>query len=238
MSALVARHDRRLGPQRHAGSSTEPSSSRTVLANATFGQPARVSIAHARSIAIGPIVTGTDHGLVPTREHVSFSIANMQGRPQALACLALMMTACQSGNADEPPTSSSSAGVSSIAVATDANALVGRRQGHSLEMATGRSVVRFPITALPPPRHTFAVYVEAPRLADVGVSIRTWYGQRLRVLGSTQHDESCTVQDHRSVCSLAFPRLEAQRPGEWTVIVVKRSKPAAQVRVEVTFNAE
>jgi hypothetical protein len=46
------------------------------------------------------------------------------------------------------------------------------------------------------------------------------------------------VQGERSICSLAFPRLEAQRPGEWTVIVVKRSLPAARVRVEVIFNKQ
>jgi hypothetical protein len=105
-------------------------------------------------------------------------------------------------------------------------------------MSAGPSTARFGIIALSPPRHTWDVHVDAPITADVAVSIRTWYGQRLRVLDTTHDETSCEVQRQRSLCSLAFPRLEAQLPGEWTVIVVKRSVPAVRIRVEVIFNVE
>jgi hypothetical protein len=103
-------------------------------------------------------------------------------------------------------------------------------------MPVGPSTARFEITALAPPRHTWDVRVAAPSDADVGARIRTWYGQRLRVLDSTRDRSSCRIEASRSVCSLAFPRLEVQRPGAWTVIVTKRSMPPARVRVTVIFN--
>jgi hypothetical protein len=148
----------------------------------------------------------------------------------ALLALSIVIPACLSGE------SGSGSLVDSSAAREDLQ-LVGEAQGHSLEMNAGRSVVRFPITAPPPPEHTFDVYIEAPATADVGVRIRTWYGQRLTVLRSTRDRTSCSIRG-RHVCRLAFPRLEAQRPGEWTVVVIKRSRPPARVRVEVTFQRQ
>jgi hypothetical protein len=114
--------------------------------------------------------------------------------------------------------------------------LVGEPQGRTLSMPAGASRAMFKIVALSPPEHTWDVRVEAPATADVSVRVRTWYGERLRVLDSTHDKTSCRPQGGRSVCLLAFPRLEAQRAGDWTVIVVKRSLRAARVRVEVIFN--
>jgi hypothetical protein len=146
----------------------------------------------------------------------------------AFLALSVVIPACQNGESGSSSLADSSA-------AREDRQLVGEAQGHSLEMNRGRSVVRFPITALPPPEHTFDVYVEAPATADVGVRMRTWYGQRLSVLRSTRDRTSCSIRGRHVVCQLAFPRLEAQRPGEWTVVVIKRSRPPARVRVEVTF---
>jgi hypothetical protein len=160
----------------------------------------------------------------------------------AVACLTTIMSGgCSGGDGDKTSMTTGpepSAPPSSVAMATDPAALIGKPQGQTLKMSAGPSTNRFTITALPPPQHTWDVNVEAPMTADVAVRIRTWYGQRLRVLDTTHDQTSCRVQGGRSVCSLAFPRLEAQRPGEWTVIVVKRSQPAALVRVEVIFNKE
>lgn len=155
----------------------------------------------------------------------------------ALACVAALSSGCVGG--EETSTSREPSGpTSSEPIGTDPASLVGNVQSRTLELPNGVSRASFKITALPPPEHTWDVYVDAPTRADVAVRIRTWYGTRLRVLDSTDDKTSCDMQAGRSVCSLAFPRLEAQRPGEWTVIVVKRSQPAARVRVEVIFNQE
>ena len=158
----------------------------------------------------------------------------------AVACLtAIANGGCSGGDKTDMTTRPQSSERSpSVPLATDPAALIGKPQAQTLEMSAGPSTTRFTITALPPPQHTWDVHVDTPLTADVAVSIRTWYGQRLRVLDTTHDQASCEVQGERSVCSLAFPRLEAQRPGKWTVIVVKRSQPAARVRVEVIFNKE
>lgn len=148
------------------------------------------------------------------------------------SCLvALLSGACERGN---PAEGSSTAAVQQ----RDAAALVGKPQSQTIMMAAGPSTAHFAITAIAPPQHTWDVHVDAPTRADLAVRIRTWYGQRLRVLGTTRDRTSCEIRDRRSVCSMAFPRLEAQRSGKWTVIVVKRSLPPARVRVAVTFNEE
>lgn len=76
----------------------------------------------------------------------------------------------------------------------------------------------------------------APAAADVAVRMHTWYGADLGVADSTKYDQSCTMTGERSVCELLFPELEAQRAGPWTVIATKRSRPAATVRITVTFS--
>jgi hypothetical protein len=116
--------------------------------------------------------------------------------------------------------------------------LTARPQVGVLRMAAGHAIARFQIMALAPPKHSFDVRVVAPASADIGVRIRTWYGQALRVLDSTRDRGSCRVRRKRSVCSLAFPRLEAQRAGCWTVIATKRSRPPALVRIAVIFNRD
>jgi hypothetical protein len=159
-------------------------------------------------------------------------------RVLAVACLAVFIGGgCSGGDKRSMPATPAPSGSTTTAAANPIS-LIGAPQGQTLEMPAGRSTAKFTITALPPPEHTWDVYVDAPATADVAVRIRTWYGQPLRVLDTTHDPTSCDVKDARSVCSLAFPRLEAQRPGEWTVIVTKRSEPQARVRVEVIFNRE
>ena len=159
-------------------------------------------------------------------------------RVLALACLGAFIGGCGRGDKGGMLTRPGPSEPTKSASALNPTALLGTPQGRTLEMPAGRSTARFTITALPPPEHSWDVHVDAPVAADVAVRIRTWYGQPLRVLDTTNDPTSCDVKGARSVCSLAFPRLEAQRPGEWTVVVTKRSGPQARVRVEVIFNNE
>jgi hypothetical protein len=154
-------------------------------------------------------------------------------RALSVACSALLAVAgCEESSGEPARVASAPPDVSTPA------GLVGQLQARTLDLPAGRSSARFEITALAPSRHTWDMRVSAPAEADVGVWIRTWYGQRLRVLDSTRDRSSCRLAASRSVCSLAFPRLEAQRPGAWTVFVAKRSTQSAQVRVSLVFNAE
>jgi hypothetical protein len=116
-------------------------------------------------------------------------------------------------------------------------ALEGKPQVGVLRLGDGRASARFTVTALDPPTHTYDVRVQSAASADISVSMRTWYGQRLRVLDSIESDRACRTRRGRADCNFAFPALEAQRPGRWTVIVKKRSGPPGSVRVAVTFNS-
>jgi hypothetical protein len=116
-------------------------------------------------------------------------------------------------------------------------ALEGKPQVGVLRLGDGPRSARFIVTALDPPTHTYDVRVNSVASADISVSVRTWYGQRLRVLDSIEEDRACRTRQGRVDCNFAFPALEAQRPGRWTVIVKKRSGPPATVRVAVTFNS-
>jgi hypothetical protein len=91
--------------------------------------------------------------------------------------------------------------------------------------------------ALDPPTHVFDVRIVAPASADVRVRMRTANGRLLRILDSTRIADWCQLRRGRSVCLVTFPLLEAQREGLWTVIVRKRSDPAATVRVGVIFRS-
>jgi hypothetical protein len=103
-------------------------------------------------------------------------------------------------------------------------------------MAGGRSRATFNVVALDPPTHVFDVRVVAPASADIQIRMRTANGRLLYILDSTRSKDWCKVRHRRSVCQLPFPKLEAQLGGQWTVMVVKRSDPAASVRVDVTFS--
>jgi hypothetical protein len=158
-------------------------------------------------------------------------------RALAVGCLlVLLATGCdgESGSAENSATGTTRSGEET----TKPESLVGVPQGKTLEMASGPTTARFAITALSPPDHTWDVEVDAPATADIAVRIVTWYGQRLRVLDSTRDKTSCRREGSRSHCALAFPRLEAQRAGTWTVVVEKRSQAKASVRMAVTFNSE
>ena len=115
-------------------------------------------------------------------------------------------------------------------------AVAGRPRAASLVLPAGRSSAQYPITAPSPAQYGFDVTVTAPASADVGVSIRTWYGAVFpSILTSTHDPASCRTRGSQDVCFERFPLLEAQRAGTWTVVASKRSGPAATVRVAIVF---
>lgn len=107
----------------------------------------------------------------------------------------------------------------------------------TFDLPPGRAVRRFAIRVPRPPAHTWEVRVTQPGPADVAVRIRTWYGAAFRVFESTAGADAaaCRRRSGAKLCVARFPALEAQRGGEWTVAVEKRSAASAEVRVEIEF---
>ncbi|MGH3258178.1 MAG: hypothetical protein ACRDOU_22765 [Streptosporangiaceae bacterium] len=140
--------------------------------------------------------------------------------------LALSAAACTGGGA----TGHSAGNTASPA------GFIGKPQAASLSLPAGRSTVQYGITAPDPARYAFDVAVTAPVSANVGVSIRTWYGAILPSILDSSHDAgSCQAHGSQDVCFEMFPFLPAQRAGRWTVIAAKRSGPAATIRIVITF---
>ncbi len=139
------------------------------------------------------------------------------------------------------------AATSTPAPASATHALEGRAQAAILRLPVGYSSASYKITALPPVRNTFDVRIVTPASVDFNVHIRTWYGESLSVTDSRYRDRHtgrpsrldpfCKTSRERLTCLLRYPRLPAQRAGPWTVIVTKRSKPAATIPVSVTFRS-
>jgi hypothetical protein len=103
-----------------------------------------------------------------------------------------------------------------------------------LTLPRGAATARAKISAPPPPKHAFDVFVVVPARADVRVVIETSTGERLRILDSTRSGD-CKVRPPLRTCFLHFPRLEALRGGAWTIVFTKRSVAPARVRVDVSF---
>jgi hypothetical protein len=87
-----------------------------------------------------------------------------------------------------------------------------------------------------PAQYEFKVTVIAPASADVGVSVRTWYGAILPSILDSTHDPAwCRTRGSQVACFEQFPLLPAQRAGTWTVVASKQSEPAATVHVTFAF---
>jgi len=111
-----------------------------------------------------------------------------------------------------------------------------RPQAASLALPAGRSSAQYRITAPSPAQYQFDVTVTAPASADIGVSIRTWYGAVLPSILDSTHDPAwCRIRGSQVACFEQFPLLPAQRAGTWTVVASKRSGPAATVDVTLAF---
>jgi hypothetical protein len=148
----------------------------------------------------------------------------------ACAALTLMTASCTGGGGN------SRGGPSHAkAIARTSSPAAQRPQASSLVLAAGRSSARYRITAPPPAQYAFTVTVAAPASVDVAVTISTWYGALLSILGSTHQPGSCRHQGTQHACLERFPFLPAQLAGTWTVVASKRLGPAATVRITVTF---
>ncbi|HEY4461721.1 MAG TPA: hypothetical protein VGN41_03565 [Streptosporangiaceae bacterium] len=141
---------------------------------------------------------------------------------------AVAATGCTGGNGNDHGVPG--AGTKPSAPAT------GQPQAANLALPAGPSSAQYRITAPSPARYGFDVTVTAPASADVSVNARTWYGATLGILASTRDlGGSCSRQSALDVCFERFPLLPAQRAGTWTIVAAKRSRPAAAVRVTITF---
>lgn len=85
-----------------------------------------------------------------------------------------------------------------------------------------------------PGRRAYDVRVVAREGAELEVFLDTPAGNRLFVLARGER-RSCATRMPYRICYLRFPRLEAERGGTWDLVVVKHSRPATSVRVDVMF---
>lgn len=115
--------------------------------------------------------------------------------------------------------------------------LEGRPQVGLLHLARGGASARFTVTALSPPTRTYDVLVETSDVADLRVSIHTWYGTSLRVQGATvaTNASNCHVTGSERSCRSHFPELANERAGPWTIFASKQSGPPVTARISVTF---
>ena len=110
-----------------------------------------------------------------------------------------------------------------------------RAQAARVRLPAGRTSAQYAITAPSPARYGFNVQTVAPVGAVFSVHLRTWYGAVLSVYDTADLGPACRVAVAVRTCMGLFPLLPAQRAGAWTVVVSKRSSPAATVAVAVTF---
>jgi len=110
-------------------------------------------------------------------------------------------------------------------------------QAATFVLAAGRSSGQHQITAPSPAIYEFDVTVSAPVSANVSLNARTSSGVMLGLVSSTRdyQDYSCKRHGSQNHCLAHFPVLPAQQGGRWTLLVSKRSNPAATVRVVITF---
>jgi len=112
--------------------------------------------------------------------------------------------------------------------------LVGRPQEAVLRLSRGSSTARFVITAVP--HDTWDVRISAPASVDFEVDARKSDGEWLYLLETTHQREACAITGTRLHCLQRFAVGVNQTPGRWTVIVKKRTGPAATTRIQITFH--
>jgi hypothetical protein len=71
----------------------------------------------------------------------------------------------------------------------------------------------------------------------VGVRFETAGGRRLQLVDSTTRFGRCGVRPPLRLCYVRVARPSAPAGGAWTLVVTKRSEPAAVVRVDLGFRA-
>jgi hypothetical protein len=121
-----------------------------------------------------------------------------------------------------------------------------RAQSALLSLPAGRSSAQYRIAAPSPARYDFDVALDLPTTAHITVQLHTWYGAVLDLLdykpgeqhetSATNGQEGCTVAGSRLRCLQHYPLLASEKAGSWTVVVSKRSAPAAVVHASITFH--
>lgn len=147
-----------------------------------------------------------------------------------------LMVACTSEKVHQPSAEapkSGGEGQGSPSIPTEIPQANG--QPKILELGKGKNSAEYRIEALDPATHIFSVGIATTPKADLKVWVTTHYGVTLRVVDSTLKDPSCQRSMKRLACRLAFPVLEAQRAGAWTVHVLKMTGEAATVVITFSF---
>jgi hypothetical protein len=132
------------------------------------------------------------------------------------------------------------------ALGADATATAALGPQKALTLPAGRSSAHYRIIAPSPARYEFDVALDLPKSADIAVQIHTWYGAVFDIVeykpgvsresANAGSQDSCAVVGSRLKCFQRYPLLASERPGGWTIVVSKRSRPAAIVRVAVIFH--
>jgi hypothetical protein len=141
-------------------------------------------------------------------------------------CATAALDAC-GGSRSQPPRSTP--------VTARILAIPDHAQAARLRLPVGRTSARYEITAPSPARYGFNVRTVAPVGVAFSVNVRTWYGAVLSIYDTADVGSGCRVTAGVRSCLGRFPLLPAQRAGAWSVVVSKRSSPAATVAVAVTF---
>ncbi len=104
-----------------------------------------------------------------------------------------------------------------------------------LVLARGKTTVRAPVAGPAPSIGGFDVLVVVvPSRAEVGLRIVTPAGETLRLLDSTR-SRRCRTRLPLRTCLLHVRGPGSVRGGVWTIVVDKRSRAPARVRVDVAF---
>ncbi len=114
-----------------------------------------------------------------------------------------------------------------------------------LRLTKGRSSGRYTIIAPSPALYAFDVSTDMPRSAALSILLRTSYGavftgpeyrpNATSESSRANSESACSVHGARLKCVGHYPLLPAQKGGNWTVVVSKRSQAPASVRVGLTF---
>lgn len=106
----------------------------------------------------------------------------------------------------------------------------------ALTLSTGAAQARTTFEAEDPTENTQTVTVIASR-SDVTFTLDfiTTGGSTLSVLDPDRTGEACQTDDGRTRCTIRFPVLEAQLPGEWQAIASKTDGDALDVEVSIAW---
>jgi hypothetical protein len=159
------------------------------------------------------------------------------GNPLGLAVLAsacVIGLAC-SGDDDARSTAPSSSGTATDTTSTRFQS-AGGVTSFEFVLGKGASEARTPFEAEDPRENSQTVTVIASR-PDVSLTLAfvTTGGSTLHLLEAGSHRGGCHAENGRTVCTIRFPSLEAQLPGEWQAIASKTDGDAVDVEVSIAW---